>query len=180
MKKVVSFFALLFLNGWETGGIVQAADPPSKWFKTEISLAVNYDDRRINAEGFWQSTSTNKNKQLVFPIAAKISCDREKKICIEADAIVQLGILQSELIEYQISSWNRAGILADDTDTCTRHSLAIDFKGNSITVTDYPIKINDPSCKPFNEANSYTLHGGQLMLYPPAPWNPLEKQEGKK
>ncbi len=182
MKSAVAFFTLLFLIGysWRAGGIVQAADPPSEWFKTEISLTMHYDEQYIHAMGFWQSTSTNKDKQLVSPIAVKISCDREKKICTEADAIVQSGILQPELIEYEVSSWNRLNILADNTDTCTRHSLAIDFKSNSITVTDYPIKTNDPSCKSFHEANSFALHGGQLMLYPTAPWHPLEKTEEKK
>ena len=41
--------------------------------------------------------------------------------------------------------------MADDVDGCNRHSLAIDFKTNSVTVTDYPIKAAsglDGACKP--------------------------------
>ncbi len=193
MKKMAVFLALLFLLGCSRGngrsdsnGAVHAAEAPSaKWLKTEIPLAVfRYEVRgygRASAQGFWQATSTDKDKQLVWPIAVKIECDREAKICREAGASVQLGLLEPELVEYEISSWNSNGVLADDTDKCNRHSLAIDFKTNSVTVTDYPIKKQgDSVCKPLPEAYSYALHGGQLQLYPPAPWDPLEKREGQK
>jgi hypothetical protein len=184
MKNTAAFLALLFLLGCSRGngradsnGVVHAAEaPPAKWVKNEIPLTVFRDEGRgygsASARGFWQSTSADKGKQLAWPIAVKIECDREAKVCREADATVQLGLLEPELVEYEISSWNGSGILADDTEECNRHSLAIDFKTNSVTVTDYPIKKGDSVCKPLHDANSYALHGGQLQLYPPAPWNP--------
>lgn len=163
------------------------ADSVSKWTKTEIPLTVYHDKSRAYesalAEGFWQSTSPNKDKQLVFPIVVKLSCYRDEKMCRESDAAVQLGILQSDLLLYDVSAWTDDGIVADDQDEgeCgIGHRLAIDFKTNSVTVTDYPKKVsNNSSCKGFQDANSYALHGGQLMLYPPASWDPLEKNEGK-
>ena len=188
MKKTGAFLALLFLLGCNRGngrsdsnGVVHAAEaPPAKWVKNEILLAVFRYSRSASARGFWQSTSTDRGKQLAWPIAVKIECDREAKVCREADATVQLGLLEPELVEYEISSWNNTGILADDTEECNRHSLAIDFPTNSVTVTDYPIKKGDSVCKPLSEAHSYVLHGGQLQLYPPAPWDPLEKREGQR
>jgi hypothetical protein len=165
------------------------ADEGAKWTKVEIPLTVHryeaaaHDYAMTSVEGFWQSTSPRKDKQLVFPIVVKIHCDRGERICREADAAVQLGILSSDLLEYQISTWNDSGIVADDSDEgeCgLGHRLSIDFKSNSVTVTDYPKKVSDsPKCKGFQDANSYALHGGQLVLYPPAPWDPLAKPDGK-
>lgn len=192
MKKIFVLLVSLSLLGcsrgpqWSESTTVVHAAEMSTWTKTEIPLTVHHDelpgDGSAFAQGFWQSTSSETDKQLVFPIAVRISCDREEKVCREADASVQLGILQPELIEYDISSWTRAGIVADDTDDCNRHSLAIDFKTNSVTVTDYPIRKVDINsvCKPLHDAHSYRLHGGQIQLYPPAPWDPLEKREGTK
>lgn len=186
----LSLLCLLGCN-WSAGGsanksdVVHAAEaPPSKWVTTEFHLTVYHHKppyESASAQGFWQSTSSSKDKQLVWPIAVKLSCDHDEKVCREADASVQLGILQSDVLEYEISSWTDVGIIADDTDegACgVGHRLAIDFKSNSVTVTDYPKKINatNPLCKAAQDANSYALHGGQLMLYPPAAWDPLEKR----
>lgn len=166
---------------------VRADEARAKWIKMETPLTVFHVESAAHswgsasAQGFWQSTSTSKDKQLVFPIAVKISCDRGEKICRETYATVQLGVLSADSTEYEVSSWNEKGVIADDTDEgeCgIAHRLSIDFKSNSVTVTDYPKKINSSqTCKVFQDANSYALHGGQLMLYPPAPWDPLAKPD---
>jgi hypothetical protein len=195
MKKTVAFLILLtlfasgyFRNSSSALESVHADEARAKWTKTEIPLKVYRHEApggygHASAEGFWQSTSPSKGRQLLFPIAVKISCERGEHTCREADAIVQLGILKSELLEYDISAWTEAGIVADDSDegACgIAHRLSIDFKDNSVTVTDYPKKVNnDELCKGFQDANSYALHGGQLMLYPPAAWDPLAKSRGK-
>jgi hypothetical protein len=198
MKKSMSLLSLLCLLGFISDigrslGVSKAVhadeSPTPKWTKTEIPLTVGRHETRnwkyVTAQGFWQSTSTSKDKQLLSPIAVKITCDGGEKICREADATVEFGaILSPALIEYEISTWADTGIVADDTDegSCgIGHRLAIDFKSNSVTVTDYPKKMdNSELCKAFQEANSYALHGGQLMLYPPAKWDPLAKPEAKK
>lgn len=181
LKATAILIALLFL--W---AVASAGQSTARWVKTETPLEVFHFKGRVSsyetadAQGFWQSTSASKDKQLVFPIAVKISCDRGEKICREVDAAVQLGILQPILLEYQISNWTDAGIVADDVDEgdCgIGHRLAIDFKSDSVTVTDYPKKLSgSANCKPFQDANSYALHGGQIMLYPPAEWDPLAKK----
>jgi hypothetical protein len=141
------------------------------WTKTEIPLKV-YDEESIgwaSAEGFWKSTDSGEDKQLVGQIAAKIVCNRDEGICRESDATIFMGILSPDSHEYAISTWTRAGIVADDTDegTCAiGHRLSIDFKNNSVIVTDYPKKMGgNEFCKAFQNANSYSLRGGQLMLY---------------
>jgi hypothetical protein len=142
-----------------------------KLSKSERPLTVYVHDygpnfARASAEGFWQSTESSSDKQLVAPIAAKIECNREDRMCRESDASVFVGLIQPESHEYRISSWTPDGIIANDTDegTCgIGHRLSIDFKGNSVVVTDYPKKVSkDDSCKPFQTANSYALHGGTL------------------
>jgi hypothetical protein len=170
--------------------LVHADETPTpKWTKMEVPLKVGRLEssnwKYVTVQGYWQSTSESKDKQLLSPIAAKISCDGGEKICREVDATVEFGsILSPALLEYEISTWTDTGIVADDTDEgdCgIGHRLAIDFKSNSVTVTDYPKKIaTGKLCKAFQEANSYALHGGQVMLYPPARWDPLAKSEGKK
>jgi hypothetical protein len=190
-SSILLLSLVLLLMGCTTSGgplspesnVVHAGEPPvqARWAKTEIPLTVLHYESPFGhalAQGFWQSTSSSKGKQLIFPIAVTIACDREQRMCREADATVQMGILNSELVEYEIATWKSTGIVADDTDEreCgTGHRLILDFKSNSVTVTDYPKKLSgSTNCKPFQDANSYALHGGQLMLYPPAPWDPLE------
>jgi hypothetical protein len=196
MTRAIGFYTgltLLVFGIWivirNRSEVVRADETHSKWTKVEMPLKVYHHEPPgqgyyVSAEGFWQSTSPSRERQLVFPIAVKISCQRSDKTCREADAIVQLGILKSDLLEYEISSWSNDGVVADDTDegACgIAHRLAIDFKSNSVTVTDYPKKVsNNELCKGFQDANSYSLHGGQLMLYPPAPWDAIAKPEGKR
>jgi hypothetical protein len=142
-----------------------------KWTKAEVSLTVYHNEHfgTASAEGFWVSTDRSRDKQLVSQIAAKIECDRDEHICREHDATLFIGTLAPESHEYEISSWTSSGIVADDTNegSCgigTR--LSIDFSSNSVTITDYPKKIdNSESCKAFQNANSYALHGGSLIYY---------------
>jgi hypothetical protein len=193
MKSSIVLLAMVCLLGLGSIGIacsrkmskVVQGDETPRWIKTEIPLTVDGLWGQASAEGFWQSTSTGKDKQLLGPIAVTLRCNRDEKICREADAAVVWGILSSGLVEYEVSTWTDAGIIADDHSdegVCgIAHRLSIDFKTNSVTVTDYPLRVNNSQkCKPFQDANSYSLHGGQLQMYPPARWNPLEKKDGKK
>jgi hypothetical protein len=57
---------------------------------------------------------------------------------------VVLGALRADLLEYAITSWTEEGIVVDDTDegACgIGHRLSLDFKSNSVTVTDYPKRV---------------------------------------
>ena len=195
MRELVVASALLSLLGcnWgprgTTNGVVNAnaaAAPVSKWTATEFPLTIYHDKspfESASAQGFWQSTSPAKDRQLLGPIAVKISCYGDEKVCRETDASVQLGILESSTSKYDVASWTDSGIVADDSDEgeCgIGHRLVLDFKSNSVTVTDYPKKMNtSPQCKAVQDANSFALRGGQLMLYPPAAWD-LPERNGKK
>jgi hypothetical protein len=196
VKKTVTFLILLGLLGigcdvWRsrTGVNVVHADEQTKWAKVEVSLKVYHREHRgspssgyASAEGFWQSTSSSKDKQLVFPIAVSIWCSHSKETCTESDATVAFGVLKPTLIEYQISSWTDDGVVADDTDEgecAIGHRLSLDFQGNGVTITDYPKKVSGKECEAFQDANSYTLRGGNLVLDPPPLWDPLAKPAGK-
>lgn len=142
------------------------------WVKTEIPLNVSKIESigLVLAEGFWQSTDKSSDKQLISPIAVKIECSRDQNVCRESDATVLVGILQPSTSEFSISTWNHDGIVTDDADegNCAiGHRLSIDFKSNSVIVTDYPKKVSGSDCKAFQNANSYALHGGQIMQFYP-------------
>lgn len=137
---------------------------------SEIPLGVydHEDYGRASAEGFWVSTETSKDKQLIPQIAAEIVCTRSEKTCRENDAALFMGLLQPQSEEYEISTWNRTGIVADDTDEgpcAIGHRLSINFASNSVTVTDYPKKSGGGAdCKVFQTANAYSLHGGSIGI----------------
>lgn len=161
------------------------ANKTPRWVKMEVPLHVYHDESIgwASAEGFWQSTSPSKDQQLAYPIAVKITCDRDEKICREVEATVMrlmlpMGALRADSVDYTVSTWTPTGIVADNADTspCGKAGrLTIDFKRNSVIVTDYPTKVNVPKfCKAFQDANSYALHGGTWVLMPPPAWNPLE------
>lgn len=146
-----------------------------KWTKLEAPLRVYRDEEfgTAYAEGFWAATDPSPEKQLVGQTAVKIECTRDDHTCRESDASMLLGSLASDTEEYEISSWTASGIEADDTGVGNcgiGHRLSIDFASNSVVVTDYPTKIDNSnpknpllSCKPFQNANSFALHGGQWI-----------------
>ena len=145
------------------------------WVNLEMPLVVAHDELigLASAEGFWESTESGKDRQLISPITAKITCERQQMICREVDASVFIGVLQPDLLEYSVSTWNRSGIVADNTDegSCgIGHRLSIDFKSNSVVVTDYPKKMSkdDDLCRAFQNAGSSALHGGSIVLAPAA------------
>jgi hypothetical protein len=139
-----------------------------KLVKSESPLSVLHDESIgwVSAKGFWQSTDPSSDKQLAEQIAAKIECSRDEKVCRESDATVFMGLVDPDSNEYAISSWTSSGIVADDTNEgpcAIGHRLSIDFKSNSVVVTDYPKKLGGSNdCAPFQTANSYSLHGGAL------------------
>ena len=197
MKNTLALLALLALVGlsYKIGlprneTAVYAAET-SKWAKVEIPIKIYHHESRAlpnagiaGAEGFWEATSSSKDKQMAFPVSVKISCTRSDKTCRESEASVVLGVLKADLLEYDISSWTDDGIVADDSDEgrCgIGHRLSLDFMSNSVTVTDYAKKVTSAeNCQGFQDANSYVLRGGNLVLDPPPTWDPLAKPAGKK
>ncbi len=171
MKKVLPTVALVAILGALYLGYrvkIRSSGEP-KWTTDEYPLTVYHDGDFASADGFWQSTSSSNDMQLMAPSASKITCDRSEKICREADAGVFIGILQAGTVEYDISSWNDEGIVADngDTEKCGIVSrLSLDFKKNSVTVIDYPKISNDKDCHPLAYANSFALRGGNWVLHP--------------
>jgi hypothetical protein len=149
--------------------------PPKFTHTAEIPLTLShYDGARwasAHATGYWQATDPSKDKQLASTIVAEINCskDRDEQICRESDAALFMGLLQPQTEEFQVSSWTPNGIVADDDDNSSscgiKHRLSIDFDSKSVIVTDYPTKVSSSeNCKGFQNANSYSLHGGSIAL----------------
>jgi hypothetical protein len=150
-----------------------------KWTKTKVPLTVIHNDQPgiayAHVEGYWVSTDPSPDKQLVGQTAVEIECTRDDHICRENDASMFMGMLKPDSEEYEISSWTNSGIEADDSGegNCgIGHRLSIDFATNSVVVTDYPTKIDNgksgplsATCKAFQNANSYALHGGSWIYY---------------
>lgn len=182
--RTAALLAILFaFSGVQapSAHLPKAGDEQPKWFIHRMPVTLLRHEGRgygwVSAEGFWESTSSDKDKQLIWPIAVKLNCDREEKVCREADATVELGLLKADTVEYEVSSWTDKGIIADDSDECNRHTLAIQFASKSVTVTDYPLKTGQSvgTCTPLSAPYSYAFNGGYLQLYPPAPWDALAK-----
>ena len=118
---------------------------------------------------------------MAFPIAVTISCTESNMTCRESQASVVLGLLKADLVEYDISSWTENAVVANNKGDCgIGHRLSLDFKSNSVTVTDYQKRVLGGDCQPVQDANSYALHGGGLMLSPPPFWDPLANPTQKK
>jgi hypothetical protein len=158
--------------------------PPAEpsWYITDTGTKVVHFDGKddyLPIHGMWYSTSAAKEKQLIAPIVVRIGCGKTVAICREVDATVAMGILQPDVIDYVISSWSVERIDAEDSDEgpCKiTHRLVVDFKSKTVTLTDLPSQVDTTECKMYRDANSYILHGGQVMLFPPANYHPLEKK----
>jgi hypothetical protein len=161
-------------SGWsyELRDVLQGFLRGPQTVRSEMPLKVYHYDYRdfktVSAEGFWVSTDASKDKQLVQQIVAKIDCNSSEKSCKEHDAELFGGLLHPELEEYKVTKWDGTGVVADDDEggTCNLgHRLAIDFSSNSVVVTDYPLKAGGRTdCKAFQNANSYSLHGGSIGI----------------
>jgi hypothetical protein len=93
-------------------------------------------------------------------------------------ALVSGGLLRPSLQEYDITSWTADGISADQRELCgVGYRLRLDFKGNSVTRTPYPMK-GGGSCSILHDPEAYLLRGGGLVLSPEAAWDPLATPVG--
>jgi len=162
--------------------IVNAADQTPSWYITDTGIKVIHGDGLdggVSVEGMWYATSSIKDKQLVDPIAVKISCDRAVHICREFDATISMGILKPDSDDFKISTWDSTQLLAADADEgkCNvTHRLVMDFPSRTVTLTDLPSQVDTAECRMLRDANSYVLHGGQVMLFPSAHYDPLAKK----
>lgn len=178
---VVARFGLLPIPASGQSSAKPASEAPS-WYITDLGTEVVDSDRPsgyMYVQGMWYATSSIKEKQLIAPIAVKISCYKGGNTCREVDATVAMGILEPDLTDYAISAWTRRHIVAEDTDEgkCKiTHRLVVDFQSKTVTVTDLPSQVDTKECQMYRDANSYILHGGQVMLYPWAVYDPRRKQ----
>jgi hypothetical protein len=180
---VIAFLAVSALAVAQTA---KPKDDPKEpyWYITDTgSKVVHFDgvDGFLPISGMWYATSDTQDKQLIAPIAVNIQCSKSDGTCREVDATVAMGaILQADSTDYTISVWNTEQIVAEDADEgpCKlSHRLVVNFKSKTVTLTDLPSQVDTKACNSYRDANSYILHGGQVMLFPPASYHPLEKKE---
>jgi hypothetical protein len=186
MKKRLLLLLLTIIAGCksqpaENGkAVVQADANLPRWTITDTGTAVLHDPYPDNGylvvDGFWVPTSADKGKQLPFPMAVEITCDRLEGICRENQAKVSFSALIPSEEVYTISSWSQTSVVADsESGIChIGHRLTVSLKTKGVTVVDYPtaIKANDnPLCKPLQDANSYVLHDGAITLNGPVPFD---------
>jgi len=109
-------------SGWsyELRDVSQGFLRPPQTVRSEMPLKVYHYDysgfKTVSAEGFWVSTDTSKDKQLVQQIAAKIDCDSSERTCKERDAELFGGLLHPESEEYKVTKWDGSGVVADDEE----------------------------------------------------------------
>lgn len=176
-------FAPRFNKANQATSIVHAAVESPSWYITDLgpkTIREDGSDGGVTVDGMWYATSSIKDKQLVDPIAVKIDCDRAVHICREFDATVSMGMLKPDSDDYKITSWTAKRILAVDADEgkCNvTHRLVMDFTSRTVTLTDLPSQVDTDECRRLRDANSYVLHKGGVMLYPPANYDPLAKRK---
>jgi hypothetical protein len=191
MKKIVfliAFLASVKLSQNNTvppsGGRIVQAQEISTWIATEIPLTIDHDEKLgfASVQGYWQSTDPSKDKQSMPPVAVIIECTRFNKNCGVFQASVSQGVLMPEPGDYYIANWTTDGIVADDWEegVCgLQHHLSLDFKSNTVTVRHFQKNSKNVTsgagCQPFQGIASYTLHGGQVELRPPARWGGRER-----
>ena len=182
-------YAVAVFLAVSTCTVAQTAQPKSEpkqpyWYVTDTGTKVLYDgedgkDGILLADGMWYATSSIRDKQLIAPISVKIQCGKSVGICREFDATA-MGILQPDMTEYVVATWNSERIVAEDSEEgpCKiSHRLVVDFKSKTVTLTDLPSQVGNAECKSYRDANSYILHGGQVMLFPLANYDPLAKKD---
>jgi hypothetical protein len=151
-----------------SGGFLRGPQKAQSEFPLKVYANGYGNVGTVTAGGFWAATDTSKDKQLLEQIAARIECGRSERMCKEIDASLFGGLLEPQSHEYEISKSDQAGIVADDSDEgpCgIGHRLSINFGSNSVIVTDYPTKSGGgATCKAFQTANSYSLHGGSIGI----------------
>lgn len=173
--KKLSLLLLLGIAGCKSDPVretvVYAGTGSPRWtvtdFGTSVLKAPYPDDGYLVVDGFW--VPTNESKKLPFPLAVKIQCDRSEGVCREIGAQVSFGVLVPSMEEYRITSWTRTNVVADDETICQiGHRLTVSLTAKSVTVVDYPttaIRPNDNKvCKALDDASSYVLHDGAIML----------------
>ena len=179
MRTIFPFLLLAVVTGCKSqpAAVVHAETTSPRWTITDSGTAVlkfpHPENGSLVVDGFWFPTSAERGKQLPFPTAVEISCDRSEGLCREIQANVAFGVLLPSEELYVISSWSQTSVIADDKGTgmChIGHRLNIDLKTKGVIVVDYPtaIKANDNKlCKPLQDANSYVLHDGVIELSGP-------------
>ena len=89
---------------------------PPKWVTSKTPLDFIREDSIgwVEAEGYWKSIDPSPEKKVIPMIdGAKIDGTRSEGICREIDAEITIGVLNSDSSDYQISSWDDSGIVAE-------------------------------------------------------------------
>lgn len=174
--KKLSLLVLLAAVGCKSHPVgdmpVYAETDLPHWAVTDLGTGVLKDPYPTSygylvVDGFW--VPTNERKKLPFPLAVKIECDRSEGVCREIGAQVSFGVLVPSMEEYRITSWTRSSVVADDETTCQiGHRLTVSLTAKSVTVVDYPTTAmgahDNKFCKALNDASSYVLHDGAILL----------------
>jgi hypothetical protein len=171
MMRCLLLLLLAVMGCKSQPSIVHADSESPHWMVRDFGMDVLKDSDPsktgyLQVEGFWVPTSASKEKQLPFPLAIKIRCVRSEGVCREIGAQVTYDLLSPAMEEYTISSWSRTGIVADEETRCNMaHRLTISFTGKTVSVVDYPTAPNKSElCEKEQDATSYVLHDGAIML----------------
>lgn len=150
MSTLMAGLALLCL-GYSAGRFrddtnIAHADETPKWTKIEFPLGVFHRESTANhaeyawSEGFWQSDSSYKDRQVGQPLSVFIMCRQNTMICQESIAFVSpAGLLRPGLQEYDITSWTSDSIVAEQRELCgVGFRLSLDFNRNTVTRISHP------------------------------------------
>ena len=102
----------------------------------------------VTAEGTWTRAAVTPADEMAYPLqTSHISCDRQAQRCSEAMALVSGNVLTSELIEYEIESWNASVITFRSGGLCTEEVFTIDLQTEAVSGAGHYVNLESVSCK---------------------------------
>jgi hypothetical protein len=100
---------------------------PPKWHHSESPLHVIQSDIRgyhhLSVQGYWTPVSSEPGQQPVSDAnAVQLTCDytvggaTDANACVETQAYIQFGSIQTDTQTYHIASWNHDEVIATDSE----------------------------------------------------------------
>jgi hypothetical protein len=118
----------------------------------------SFDSDSFTASGKWAATSHDPKDEPAYPAEVQIDCFKGYRMCIHATAEYYMGNPHISIQYYDISKWDRDGIVAASTSAvCMSNTILINFADQSILSTYSPKKLDEKTkkaCKDFGMEQS--------------------------
>ena len=102
--------------------------------ETKPPLSFNFNSIGFSANGRWVAGDT-KNRE-GYPNEVEFNCERGTKLCTEATAAYYGGHPHVSIEYFQVTKWDKDGIIANSSDSlCVVRDVIISFTNKTIVET---------------------------------------------